>query len=306
MANEVSNPEYANAVDMIRAEIVDPGYADEAISLSSGVKLVRGMQVMIQSAAWAAVQPSGILEGSKPALTGKYIRAVHLGQTDTRPYAISILSPLSAEFESPDDDLPYSRQAVQTLATALRAIVEFTARPSWDEEVLMELIRKGVSANLCSGAAVAIQAIGKRKAYKRASLNSNPKAVRIAFHWSPTLSPSRDTPGSVTLEPEMWETIKQLDAALKSFVKNDFRFEGYVTQFAIGRGERSGRIVIERMSEDRPGRFLLEVSELAYDQALDALRDKLLVSGMGTLVRNGGQFLVIDLKSFAVQELETN
>jgi hypothetical protein len=141
---------------------------------------------------------------------------------------------------------------------------------------------------------------------KKTSLDGNMRAVRFAFDWSPTLAVTQGVPRSVILEPDMFDTIKQLESTLKSFVKENYEFEGYVTQFAIMPGARAGKIIIERIADDRPGRFMIEVSQVEYDQAIDALRNKTLVSGQGTLVRNGGQFSVVDLKEFDVTELQNS
>src|SRR5687768_13234120 len=101
-----------DSMDVIRVEVLNPGYAEQTVTLASGAKLIRGTQTMLQAAAWSAVTPASILEGQKPALLSKYNKAIQLGQTESSPFSISVLSPLSAEFDSPDDDKPYSRLAV--------------------------------------------------------------------------------------------------------------------------------------------------------------------------------------------------
>jgi hypothetical protein len=305
-ANPDSNSASDDPVDVIRVELLHPDLMDGSINLARGAKLLRGIQVLVQSAAWAAVQPGQILEGSKPSLTNKYLKAIKLAPADSDTYAVQIMSPLSDEFDSPDDDKPYSRLAVQTLAEALRSLADFSAAPKWDDDAMLELLKNGVSANLCAGVGGVLQTLGKTKVLKKTSLDGNMRAVRFAFDWSDTLSPTQGVPSSVTLDPEMFDTIKQLESTLKSFVKENYEFEGYVTQFAIMPGARAGKIIIERVADDRPGRFMIEVSQVEYDQAIDALRNKTLVTGQGTLVRNGGQFSVVDLKEFDVAELQNS
>lgn len=297
---------FSDSMDVIRVEVLDPRLADDTLSLSSAAKLLRGTQTMLQSAAWAAVTPASILEGQKPALLSKYNKAIQLGQTHRAPFAISVLSPLSAEFDSPDDDRPFSRLAVETMANALNRLVVFCANPDFEEETLMKLIKGGISSSLCAGAATCLQALGRRKTNRRANMDGTLRAIRLAFKWSDTLTPPAGTPNSVALEPDMLDTIKQLESTLKSFVRDDFKFEGYVTQFSVAQGEKVGKIMVERMSDEKPARFAIEVSEEEFDQAIDSVRDKVMIMGLGTLVRNGAQFLVADLKEFGVEEPQTN
>jgi hypothetical protein len=52
-----------DGLDVIRVEMHHPSLLGDTLSLASSAKLIRGVQTMVQAAAWAAVTPSGILEG---------------------------------------------------------------------------------------------------------------------------------------------------------------------------------------------------------------------------------------------------
>ena len=82
--NPDSNGAAGDPVDVLRVELLHPDLMGGSINLARGAKLLRGIQVLVQSAAWAAVQPGQILEGSKPSLTNKYLKGIPEGSRATQ------------------------------------------------------------------------------------------------------------------------------------------------------------------------------------------------------------------------------
>src|SRR5258708_5711958 len=217
---------YADA-DIVRVTVCDQDTADHTLGLENSVRLAQGLQRSLTAACWAALEPSPVLSGKKPAQVGQYVRNIRVGAWEEAGYGQAAYSQLQEI-----DQETLARRAMLTLARALDELKRLAATPAMlrDAEIRGQMIEHGVSANLCDAFSLMFgkPSAPNKKRSKRSAGGS--VTLEIRFVWSPLLSVPKDTPSEMTFEADAVPLLQDLGGALRETTpKENFQLQGLVT-----------------------------------------------------------------------------
>lgn len=255
---------------------------DGSIAIEAGVELVVHARDLLLSAACSAWQPRPAYRAGKVKKAEDYMERVRLGQTEQGSFVVTLLSPVPPALEAPlqpslwplEDDEPYERLVTRRFVdglSAARSAVESSNRGA-SFEVFEEAVMRGVSANLCEAAAQLIE---------------SGDGLDVSVTWART----RATPvprRGVTFARSDGEVLRE---AARLFHERqprpDERLEGYIIK--LGREETAfdGRVTFRAFVEGRITSIQVDFPQQLYEQALEAHRNKRIITVTGNLERQG-------------------
>jgi hypothetical protein len=284
---------------MARADVIRfkrPSASPEgSIPLADGLTLVDQALDMMTAAASSAVAARRVIPSRRPLLTQQYLQRVRLGQTEKSSYVITIISPLerlegeeATLFHEMEETFP--RRVTRTLTAGLEALAHATeqVRRDGDFRVFDEVVRVGVSANLCESVARLIRS-PEREA-----------AVHIQVDWA-AVRPQPEVASQVSFEPDVEpylnEAAKRFRAAepLEGTI-----LTGVVVRLQRGRDQLEGRITVSCVVDGALRQLSVPLGLADYQNAVDAHRERRGVMFRADVSREGRGYVATNVREFRV------
>ncbi len=263
----------------VRAPAADD---DGSIRIEEGVELVVHARDLLLSSACSAWDPRPAYRAGKVRKAEQYIERVRLGQTEQGSFVITLLAPVPPALDQPDqptlwpmeEEEPYERLVTRKFTEGLaaaRVAVEATNRGA-SFDVFERSVPRGVSANLCDAVSRLIR-VGD--------------GLDISVTWART----RRTPEArreISFSPADADVLKEAARLFhEKQPRPDERLEGFIVRLGRDETEFDGRVTIRAFVDDRMASVHVDFPHQMYEQALDAHRNKRLVTVVGTLERQG-------------------
>lgn len=263
--------------DMIRVRASDDGI-DGSVEAEAGATLIRGACDMIFAAACSLREPRPFYRTSKEARN--YLRQMRLGQTEQGSFVITLLSPsitlpqqaLSEELESIKDD-PVGRRVTKRLSKALKATRNATSKATTgDNSLFPEVVRYGVSANLCEALAALAEPF---------------QELDVSLVWARTLPMEtiRDDVHFVRNDAPVLLQAARLFRALES--RPEVRLIGYVKKLKRDEEEIAGTITLQALHEGKVLSVTTILDQSDYGKAIEAHETRARIVVKGNLERIG-------------------
>ena len=267
---------------------------DGSLGLNDGANLIDGSREMVLSAACSLQKPRPVYRAGANKEAAELLQEIRLGQTDQGSFVVTLLTPImpppmqpiqEALFEDQDDqDAPIARQMTRRLVEALGVVRQAVEQVASGNSNAFggEVVRSGVSANLCEALVKIIKPFPK---------------LDIGVSWARNL-PTGTAPGNVISFGKV--DVELLRAAARVLRECAPKLDVYVRGF-VGR--------LKREEEDIDGTITLKgkvdglqkiVSVVAslertdYEQVVQAHRDRALVVLKGDLERSGQRWRLLN------------
>ncbi|MXY61919.1 MAG: hypothetical protein F4Y87_00430 [Synechococcus sp. SB0665_bin_28] len=279
----------------VRIRVADSD--DGSLGLNEGVDLVSGARDLIRSAACSLSRAQPVYRAGAIQEARELLEQVRLGQTDQGSFVITVLTPvvpppLQLELypELSDDvlrgdedrDAPIQRKMTRRLVEALKAARESTERAAAGEsDAFSRVVEKGVSANLCEALTCLIGPFS---------------TLDIGVSWAQTRpSPLSEAPvqfGSRD-SPILQEAARRFrDRA----PREEVHLPGFVERLKRPETKDDGTIHLRAHIDGQQQAVTAVLAQSDYDRAVQAHRDKAMVTLKGDLERKGQRWWLLNGK----------
>lgn len=258
------------------------GAAEKPLSLRQSAGLFRDAHDMLAAAARSVEKPQPVYRGSASSVVTEYLDRVRPLPGDYQGYALTLHSPVPAEFERQGDfgddfHAPFPRRATLKLAEALTH--SNTALAVASAAVTLEPFRQavayGVSANLCDSVA---------------ELAKRGDGIEISLSWAGT-RPARDSERNFPFSANDADILAEVAKSFRS--SEPFLNEAviaYVVRLDREVTEFDGRAILSYVKEGRPLRLQVRFEEAAYNTVIQAFQERSLISLDGDIYRAGNGY----------------
>lgn len=281
------------AGDLVRIRLDRLDVHNGTIPLDVGVKLIESVRDLVAAAACAAVAPKPYYQARRPAQVVEYMQKVRLGQTQQGSYVVNVLSRVPPEvavgqmqlpFATPPED-PYERKVTTTLASGL-AVARGTIDSYGSIDDVQRIVAHGVSSNLCE----ALAAIGRDESVQE---------VDISFAWATTRPLSRSVPHSLVFPSDSIPVIGEFGRILRDTAPHeDVEVAGVVTKLERQGEQDEGTATIFGTVDGAPRKVRVYLQGADHTRAIEAYRDRLPVTCVGDLVKDGQSFVLRNPRGF--------
>jgi len=290
------------ATDVVRIRVNHTDSASGSIPIERGVVLLDRAREMMLAAACAAVDPRNQYQTRKPTRATEYVSKVHVGQTERGSYVVNILSRVAPNLESEtlfptepyEDTDPFERLVTRTLAEALgatRTAAEYAAATG-TIEYFTQAVMSGVSANLCEAI------VGMNE-------SGGGEGLEIGLRWAPARPIQGGAPHSVSFPADAMPFIEEAARIFrKTPTQEGFEVEGYVIRLHRRELTGEGTITINSFVEGSPRLINVKLNTEDYDRAIEAHRYGFRVFCYGNLIKQGGQFVLLNSRGFTLESEE--
>lgn len=267
----------------------------DGIQLDEGVQLYQRARDLWIAAACATRHPQPAFANRKPNAVLESARNVRFGQPERGSYVLTIISTLPPALNS--NELPFSgttepfeRKTALMLVEALGAVRAAAQRSAitGNAEPFKEAVPHGVSANLCE-AIVGLNEGGGNT------------GVEVSFSWALTRQAPANVAKKILLSPDV---ISYCSEAAKIFratsVIEDVEVQGAVTNLGRSYEELNGKITVTGLVDGRSKRILISLSEADSQIASRANVEKLPVSCIGKLEKDGTSWVLRNPRDFTI------
>lgn len=284
--------------DVVRVRVNPADSVNGSLPIDRGVDLFQRAREMMLAAACAAVEPRNQYQTRKPNKAIEYLSKVQLGQTERGSYAVNILSRVAPTLDSGtlfstepyEETDPFERLVTRTLAKALeatRTAAEYSAATG-TMEYFTEAVMSGVSANLC-------------EAIVGMSESGGGEGLEVGLRWAPARpmedAASRGVSFSADAIPLIGEAARIFR---KAPTQEGFEVEGYVIRLDRRELGGEGTVTVTSFVEDSPRLISVKLSAEDYDIAIQAHKYGIQVVCYGNLIKQGGQFVLVNPHKFTL------
>ena len=262
----------------VRAEADEDG----AVSLSTGVELMRGAYDLLLAAACSLETPRPLYRAGANKQANDFMSKVRLGQTEQGSFVVNLLTPvisprtmppLDAEQDGDISDDPIERKMTRRLSDALgatRSAAEQTA--AGDSGAFSAAVQYGASANLCDALAQIVQPF---------------PAVDISLVWART-RPMRKQRDVVRFAQSDAPILKEAAREFRNREpKLDERVFGYVHRLKRDESTDEGTVTLRALIGEKTESVAAVLAQADYERAVDAHKKSVPVLLEGDLERSG-------------------
>ena len=278
-----------------------------SVPFSNGIKIIeQAKNILVSGATVAASRHKNAVFGSrKPTKAMEYANSLRLGQTERGSYIVKIISPISREEETkeqntlPHIELPFERIALETAIRGAVALKETAQdihkRGKFYIEPFNERIEDGLTAELCEAI------VGKE--------SNNKSPVNLSVSWSPMfdVQPSNNLPDRLEFPIHLFEYISEAAKIFRVKEPENVHIHGYVVKLHREKPSGSGDIVV--LAEIQTGEYKglsrklkIKLNEEDYSLAHKAHHEWLEVKCSGILAKNE----LIDISKLSLIENQDN
>ncbi|MCY4331633.1 MAG: hypothetical protein OXC96_03830 [Cyanobacteria bacterium MAG CAR1_bin_15] len=278
--------------DVVRIRVADSD--DGSLGLNEGVDLVSGARKLIQSAACSLSKTQPVYRAGAIQEAKELLEQVRLGQTDQGSFVITVLTPvvqplqqelfpgLSDEILRGDEDrdAPIQRKMTRRLVEALKAARESTERfAAGESDAFSRMVEKGVSANLCEALTCLIGPFS---------------TLDIGVSWAQTRpSPLSEAPVQFgrTDSPILQEAARWFRHRAP---QEGIRLHGFIQLLKRSETQDDGTIHLTTHVDEQLQAVRAVLSRSDYDRAVQAHKDKAMVTLKGDLERRGQRWWLLN------------
>jgi hypothetical protein len=284
-----------STADVVRWRCIQDDSRDGTISLEQGHQLIAQARSQLLAAACSAVSARQYFASRKPAQAVDYMSKARLAQSERGSYVIAVRSPVPPHFHFEEDSeevTPFSRRAVETLATGLVTLLDASNAALQDGNVDRENIAQmGVSANLCDAMATMLMGDGRR-------------SVEVSFSYARTRNPSSGIPRSARFISELSPVISEIGRDLReTATREDFELIGFVTDLSRGPSDELGTATIQGLVDNQFKRVEVQAESHDYAILASANTGKRPIACVGELIKEQGRtFRLRNARAFQIVE----
>lgn len=289
------------SADRIRIRLQGTRAIDGTIPIEDGVSIIAQTRELLLASACAAVEQRPVFFTRKPPVAMEYLKSVRLGQTERGSYVVNVISkvPPFMATEHGDGEMfpqvqePFPRRATRMLAQSIKAVKRASERAiaTATFDMFQQAVLDGVSANLCEALA------------SIATEQDSAQDLEIGFAWSKSRPAPEDTATVLTLPRESIPVIKEAARIFRERAPvDDFRLVGPVVRLARPVGTEHGTITVFGFVDERPKNIAVQLEEREYALAIRAHENRIPISCVGELVREGPTYRLADPRHFTLQE----
>ena len=282
--------------DVVRIRVTDSD--DGSLGLNEGVDLVSGARDLIRSAACSLSRVQPVYRTGANQMAKNLLEQVRLGQTHQGSFVITVLTPvvpppvqplqqelfpeLSDDILQGDEDrnAPIQRKMTRRLVEALEAARESTEKTmAGDSDAFAKGVEKGVSANLCDALTCLIGPF---------------PTLDIGVFWArtrPSPLPQAIVRFGKADSPILQEAARRFRERAP---REGVRLPGFVQLLKRPETDDDGIVHLTTHIDGQPQavRAILEQSD--YGRAVQAHKDKAMVTLMGDLERKGQRWWLLN------------
>lgn len=267
----------------------------EGIQLDEGVQLYQRARDLWMAAACATRNPKPAFANRKPNSVLESLRNIRFGEPERGSYVLTILSPLppalnANELPQTGTTDPFERKTALTLAESLAAIRSAAQRTAitGSADAFKESVAHGVSANLCEALVGLNDGGGK-------------SGVEVSFSWAITRQAAATVPKKVFLPPDVISYCSEAAKFLRATGSiEDVEVQGAVTNLGRSYEEDNGKITVTGLVDGRSRRVVILLSPEDYQTASRANVERLPVSCIGKLEKEGTTWVLGNPRDFTV------
>ncbi|HBP53971.1 MAG TPA: hypothetical protein DD643_06355, partial [Synechococcus sp. UBA8638] len=244
---------------------------------------------LIQSAACALSRAQPVYRAGANKEARELLDQVRLGQTHQGSFVVTVLTPVVPSpvqavqqelFPDEDPDPPIQRKMTRRLVEALKAARESTEKTmAGESDAFSHVVEKGVSANLCDALA---------------SLIGPFPTVDIGVSWAQT-RPSSLPQATVRFgkadAPILQEAARLFQARAP---REEVHLPGFVERLKRPETKDDGTIHFKTRIEGQEQAVTVVLSQSDYDRAVQAHKEKAMVTLMGDLERKGQRWWLLN------------
>ena len=282
--------------DVVRIRVADSD--DGSLGLNEGVDLVSGARDLIRSAACSLSKTQPVYRAGAIQEARELLEQVRLGQTHQGSFVITVLTPVVPPLVQPlqqelfpelsddiprgdeDRDAPIQRKMTRRLVEALKAARESTERAAAGEsDAFSRVVEKGVSANLCEALTCLIGPFS---------------TLDIGVSWAQTRpSPLSEAPVQFgrTDSPILQEAARWVRHRAP---QEGIRLHGFIQLLKRSETQDDGTIHLTTHVDEQPQAVRAVLSQSDYDRAVQAHKDKAMVTLKGDLERKGQRWWLLN------------
>ena len=289
--------------DLIRVRAPSGNAENGTLPFNEAVTFVERSRDMMLAAACAAISKRPVYAKRKSQQAMDYLHQIRMGQTERGSFVLTILSPVTPELRPAQDtllpaepELPYERQVTRTLIESLAALDEAAreAAVHGDMTPFQTAVSRGVSANLCD-AVVGLSAV------------SPSEGLDIQVSWSRTRPVGVHAVGRVVLSSD---TMPLIEEAARRFrettTSDDVEVVGVVTALARGETATDGEVTITGNVEGQIRRVKVTLGEDDYVNAVQAHRNRQVVTCTGDLAKEGRGYWLLKPRHFTIDREDSS
>ena len=260
---------------------------DGTISINEGANLASGARDMLLAAACALESPRPLYRPGANKEANEILQRTRFGHTEQGSFVVTLLSPvipplvqvpLLPNIESNDD--PVDRKVTKRLMTALEATRRATERTiGGDTQAFSEAVQSGVSANLCEALVNLVEPFRKLDVSTTWARTRPMGTARQLVFFS-----NNDAP----ILKEAARTFRSLEPKL------DERLVGWVQRLKRDESETDGTITLRASIDGRLQSVSATLTQLDYNQAIEAHKKRSPVIIEGDLDRFGQRWRLLN------------
>ena len=279
--------------DVVRIRLADSD--DGSLELNEGVDLVSGARDLIRSAACSLSRAQPVYRAGAIQEARELLEQVRLGQTDQGSFVITVLTPVVPPpvdplqqdlFPDEESDAPIQRKMTRRLVEALKAARESTERAAAGEgNAFASGVEKGVSANLCDALTCLIGPF---------------PTLDIGVFWARTW-PSSLPEAVVQFGRADSPILRQAAQSLRNRAPREGVYlHGFVERLKRPEAKDDGTIHLRTHIDGQQQAVTAVLAQSDYDRAVQAHRDKAMVTLVGDLERKGQRWWLLNPEVQAV------
>jgi hypothetical protein len=259
--------------------------------------------VLSGAASVAAPEPVAVQPTRKPPSVDAFMQQVRLVVPELGSFVWKIAVPLAAQ--DGEQPLPFpdavqiprlysfNRRVTLQLYMTTSSVLDACKRVREGADVLpafQEVVERGVSANLCE--ALAATGSGDRRT-----------PFDLTFAWASEMPNPQST--TLQLQAEDLEIVEEAGRQLREIApEEDMTVRGYIVRLLRESDQRPGQVTIygtvQGEAGERVGHFWAELSDLEYNQAIEAHGKHDQVTIVGDLIRRGSRNWLGNARDFRV------
>lgn len=283
------------AGDLIRVRLDRVDVQNGTIPLDVGVVLVESIRDLVAAAASSTVAPKPYYQARRHSQVSEYLQKVRLGQTQQGSFVVTVLSRVPPEVPiggvalpmAGQSEDPFERRVTTTLASGLQ-VAHQVAGLDHPYNDMDDLVRQGVSANLCE----ALASIGRGEAVRQ---------VDVSFHWATVRPAPRQSPRLLTFRSDALAVVGEMGRVLREFApREDVELVGVVTRLERQTGEDAAEVTVYGSVDGTPRKVRIYLDGPHHQLAIRAYESRTPVVCVGDLFRDGRSFVLRNPRGFAL------
>ena len=281
--------------DVLRFRFSGPDLESGQLPLIRSGEIFDRTKELLSAAASAAVAPKSVYGPRRPDEAVDWVGKLRLAP-ETGSVVLKVISDTTAALD-PQGSLvlaeePFERRAVVSVMRAVREAGAAAAQAAGTGTLapFERSVRKGVSANLCEALASLLDA-------------TRAHTLNLSVSWTTTRAAPPGVPDHVILSADAAPLLRGAGQALRSREPmEDYLLEGFVVKLHREVNDPLGSVTIHGLVDDSWRKVQTLLGGAAYETAIRAHGENLLVHCTGTLLKRGRGFEFENPHDFLVVE----